>query len=100
MLNPTPSLTENYLWIPETSDHVVPGLDPLIAYIQPKYATLTTLQTNIPNLNNTIQTEINNLEIPNQGTLMLIKNYVTIIIIQIVPFNEITQYTNMTIVEH
>ena len=28
ILNPTPSRTENYLWIPEgISDNVVPGLD-------------------------------------------------------------------------
>ena len=28
MLNPTPSITENYLWIPEgITDNVVPGLD-------------------------------------------------------------------------
>ena len=31
---------------------------------------------------------------------MLIESYSTMIIIQIIPFNEITQYTNMTIVEH
>ena len=34
ILNPTPSLTENYLWIPETSDNVVPGLDSLLTYLQ------------------------------------------------------------------
>ena len=34
MLNPTPSLVENCLWIPETSDNVVPGLDSLVTYIQ------------------------------------------------------------------
>ena len=27
ILNPTPSLNENCLWIPEVSDNVVPGLD-------------------------------------------------------------------------
>ena len=36
IVNPTPSLTENYLWIPETTDNVVPGLDSLFAYLQPK----------------------------------------------------------------
>ena len=41
MLNPTPSINKNYLWIPKTSDNVVPGLDSLIAYIQSSYATLT-----------------------------------------------------------
>ena len=30
MLNPTPSLTDNYLRIPETFDNVVPGLDSLL----------------------------------------------------------------------
>ena len=67
MVNPTPPLNESYLWIPETSDNVVPGLDTMITYIQPKYATLTALQNAITNINNNIQTEINNLEIPNQG---------------------------------
>ena len=74
MLNPTPSLTYNYLWIPETSDNVVPGLDSLLTYPQSKYATLTSLQNSITNINNTInddiqtlQTEINNIEI-NPGT--------------------------------
>ena len=67
--NPTPPLTENYLWIPETSDSVVHGLDPLTTYIESKYATLTASQNSITNINNTInneiqniQTEINNIE--------------------------------------
>ena len=75
ILNPTPSLTENYLWIPETSDNVVPGLDSLLTYLQSKYATLTSLQNSITNINNTInneiqnlQTEINNIEITNPST--------------------------------
>ena len=70
IVNPTPSLTENYIWIPETSDNVVPGLDSLLTYIQTKYTTLTALQYSVTNINNTInneiqniQTEINNLEI-------------------------------------
>ena len=29
ILNPTPSITDNYLWIPETYDNVVAGLDSL-----------------------------------------------------------------------
>ena len=69
ILNPTPSLTENYRWIPETSDNVVPGLDCIFTYMQSKYATLTALQNSITNINNTInneiqtlQTEINNIE--------------------------------------
>ena len=66
---PTPSLDENYLCIPEVSGNVVPGLGSVITYIQPKYATLTALQNAITNINNNIQTEIHNLEIPNQGNL-------------------------------
>ena len=46
-LNPTPSLNDNYLWIPETSDNVVPGLDSLITCTQSKCATLTALQHSI-----------------------------------------------------
>ena len=72
-MNPTPSLNETYLWIPETSDNVVPGLDSMIAYIQSTYATLAALQTAITNMNNNIQTEINNLEIPNQDNLNINK---------------------------
>ena len=75
ILNPTPSLTDNYLWIPETSDNVVPGLGSLLTYTQPKYATLTALQNSVTNTNNTInaeiqtlQTEINNVEISDPGT--------------------------------
>ena len=44
ILNPSPSINGNYLWIPETSDNAVPGLDSLIIYIQPKYATTAALQ--------------------------------------------------------
>ena len=61
ILNPTPSPTDNYLWIPETSDNVVPGLDSLLTYIQSKYATLTSLQNSITNINNTINNGIQNL---------------------------------------
>ena len=67
IVNPTPSLNETYLWIPETSDDVVPGLDLVITYTQSKYATLTALQNAITNINNNIQTEINSLEIPTKG---------------------------------
>ena len=69
VVNPTPSLNENYIWIPEVSDNVVPGLDPLITYIQSKYTTLRALQNAITNINNNIQIGINTLEIPNQGNL-------------------------------
>ena len=41
----------------------------MITYTQSKYATLTALQNAIPNINNNIQTETNNSEIPNQGDL-------------------------------
>ena len=72
-VNPNPS--ETYLWIPEgKTDNVVPGLDSLLTYTQPKYATLTALQNYITNINNTnnneiqnLQTEINNIE-NNPGT--------------------------------
>ena len=59
-MNPTTSLNENYLWIPETSDNVVPGLDSMITYTQSKYVTLTALQNAITNTNKLNQTEINN----------------------------------------
>ena len=72
MLNTVPPLTGNYIRIPETSDNVVPGLDISLTHIQPKFATLTSLQNSIANINNTInneiqniQTEINNIEIAN-----------------------------------
>ena len=44
ILNPTPSLTENYLRIPDHSDNVAPGLDSMITHTQSKYATLAALQ--------------------------------------------------------
>ena len=81
-LNPTPSLTENYLWIPEgITDNVVPGLDSILTYTQSKYATLTALHKSITNINNTInteiqnlQTEINNIEITNPPTQNISKD--------------------------
>ena len=73
ILNPTPSLTDNYIWTPETTDNVVPGLDSLLTYLQSKYATINALQNAIANINNTlsneissIQTEIDNLEVNTQ----------------------------------
>ena len=60
ILNPTPSLNENCLWIPEVSDNVVPGLDSVVTYIQSKYATLAALQDAITNIHNNIRTETNN----------------------------------------
>ena len=38
ILNPAPSLTDNYIWILEgITDNVAPGLDSLLMYIQSKY---------------------------------------------------------------
>ena len=71
-MNPTPSLNENYLWIPEVNDNVVGGLDSMITYIQSKYAILAALQKSLTNMSNNIQSEFNNLEILNQGILMSI----------------------------
>ena len=73
IFNPTPSLTDNYIWIPETSDNVVPGSGSLLIYTQSKYATLTALQNYITNANNTTQTEVNNSEINNQRNLKVNK---------------------------
>ena len=84
IINPTPPLNENYLWILEVNDNAVPGLDPLITYTQPKYATLTALQNSIPNLNNIInnemqntQTEINNIEPTNPQNVSKYLHYHT-----------------------
>ena len=99
-MNPTPSTKGNYLWILETSDNVAPGLDALMICIQSRYAKLTALQHDITNRNNIIQSDINNLEIPNQGGLNVHKelyyhnNYTDD------TFQRKTQYTNMTFVEH
>ena len=73
IVNTVPSLTENYIWIPEgIPDNVVPGLDSLLTYTKSKYATLTSLQNSMTNIDTTInneiqniQTEINNIEITN-----------------------------------
>ena len=74
-LNAVPSLTDNCIWIPETSDNVVPGLGSLLTYTQSKYATLAALRNSITNINNTIhndiqdlQTEIHNIEFTNPST--------------------------------
>ena len=62
ILNPTPSPTGNYLWIPEVSGNVVPGSDPMLTYIQSKYTTLTALQHTVTTITNTIDNEINNIQ--------------------------------------
>ena len=53
----------------------MPGLDSLLTYLQSKCATVNAIQHGIHNVNNTInteiqnlQTEINNIEISNPGT--------------------------------
>ena len=67
--------------MPETTDNVVPGLDPLITYLNQKIASISTLQNPITNINTTInneiqnlQTEINNIEITNPTTGDVINN--------------------------
>ena len=57
ILNPSPPLNEHYLWIPEVSDNVVLWLDPMITYIQSRYATLTALRNAIANIKNNIHTD-------------------------------------------
>ena len=57
IVNPTPSLTENYSWIPETTDNAVPGLDSLLTYLQSKYATLAPLQNSLTNASNIVNNE-------------------------------------------
>ena len=93
IVNPTPSLTDNYLWIPETSDNVVPGLDSLLTYTQSKYATLTALQNSTTNINNTINIEIQNLQTEIANTelhhhRMLVKKTIFIPGIQILCFRK------------
>ena len=71
ILNTVPSLTDNHIWILETTDNVVPGLDSLLTYPQSKHATLTALQNAITTDNilynevSDIQIEISNIEITN-----------------------------------
>ena len=62
VVNTVPSLTGNYIWMPETTDNVVPGLESLLTYTQSKYATLTALQNSITNINTTTNNEIQNLQ--------------------------------------
>ena len=84
ILNTVPSSTDNYIWMPETSGNVVPGLDSILTYTQSKYATLTALQTSITNISNTInievshsQTTINNIEITNPQNVSKESHYHT-----------------------
>ena len=67
-MNPTPPINGNYSWISEIGE-----LDSMLTYNQSKHATLTALQNAITNIYiiyiyiYNIQTEITNLEIPDQG---------------------------------
>ena len=61
-MNTVPSSTGSYIWIPETSDNVVPGLDSLLTYLQSKYATLAALRGSITNINDTMGNEIQNIQ--------------------------------------
>ena len=63
ILNTIPSLTDNYIRIPEATDNVVPVLDSLLTYLQSKYATLAALQDSIVNINNIMNSEISNIQI-------------------------------------
>ena len=81
IVNPTPSLNEDYLWIPEATDNVVPGLDSLTTYLNQKFASIGTLQNSITNTNTTtnneiqnFQSEINNIEMVNPSTGDVSKN--------------------------
>ena len=40
-------LVDRYIWTPETSDNVVPGLASLLTYLEPQYVTLITLNNAI-----------------------------------------------------
>ena len=97
IVNPTPSLTENYLWILETTDNVVPGLDSSLTYLQSKYATLAALQNSITNLIHTINNEIQNIQTEIILKLlthrMLVRTYRTIQAILISCINEIPPTT-------
>ena len=84
IVNPTPSLTDNYIWIPVVSDNVVPGLDSLKTYTHSKYAALAALQNSITNINDftnneiqNIQTEITNIEPTNQQNVIKYLHYHT-----------------------
>ena len=62
----------------------MPGLDPLVTYLSQKFASISTLQNSITNLNTTInngiqniQTEINNIEITNPQNVSKESHYHT-----------------------
>ena len=58
------TIDNNLQWFPRISDLYVPGLESLLEYLQLNYASLTSLQNAITDMNNRIQTEIDNIEFP------------------------------------
>ena len=59
------SLDEQYIWSPDRVwDNVAPELDPILRYLELKYARITSLQNAITDMNNHTQTEIDNIVIP------------------------------------
>ena len=58
IINTIPEINEQYIWTPQISNNYVPGLEPLLTYINSKYPTLSALQNEITNVNNTITNEI------------------------------------------
>ena len=57
-----PEINEQYRWMPEVTNNVVPGLESILTYTQSKYASINTLQNEITNLNNNISTDITNIQ--------------------------------------
>ena len=68
VVNPIPSLNDNYVWTPSVSDDYVPGLDSLLTYLNQKFASINTLQNSITNITNTINNEIQNLQTSGGGS--------------------------------
>ena len=63
-----PENEEEYMWEPNTNDYYVPGLGSLLQYLELNYATITSLQNAITDMNNHIQSEIANIEFPTNPT--------------------------------
>ena len=58
------TLDNNRQWFPFISDDVVPGLLSILEYLEINYATITSLQNAITDMNNHIQTEVDNIDFP------------------------------------
>ena len=58
------SIEERFMWLPNPSDNVVPGLEPILKYFELNYATIASLQNAITDMTNHIQTEIDNIDFP------------------------------------